>query len=85
MQHHLLVVLLVQVALEAEVLVLKETELMVLTEPVAAQRPQHSSTLFAARGDGCHHARPVHADSHSVVYDVFAGCDAHGCGGGSTP
>ena len=31
MQHHLLVVLLVQVALEAEVLVLKETELMVLT------------------------------------------------------
>ena len=29
MQHHLLVVLLVQVALEAEVLVLKETELMV--------------------------------------------------------
>ena len=36
MLHHLLVVLLVQVALEAEVLVLKETELMVLTEPVAA-------------------------------------------------
>ena len=36
MQHHLLVVLLVQVALEAEVLVLKETELIVLTEPVAA-------------------------------------------------
>ena len=31
MQHHLLVVLLVQVALEAEALVLKETELMVLT------------------------------------------------------
>ena len=30
-QHHLLVVLLVQVALEAEALVLKETELMVLT------------------------------------------------------
>ena len=36
MQHHLQVVILVQVALEAEVLVLKRTELMVLTEPVAA-------------------------------------------------
>ena len=36
MQYHLLVVLLAQVVLEAEVLVLKQTELMVLTEPVAA-------------------------------------------------